>query len=637
MTAPRDQGTPSPPNVTPRLASKRTSACRRNSRCPDGGAAAAGEAISIGVRLRPFPPGTSSRQDGACVQVERSGRVLLLDPVRHTGRSFQCDFALDSSDPTGPGHAGQQAVYEAVGQQLLERALQGFNCSIIAYGQTGTGKTHTMVGDWTSSEHKGLIPRVTEALFTRLEAMKGEGTEVQVQASCIEVYNNQLYDLLADAVVRRRRMPTGGGAPSPSGAVDAPPFSVPAAGGGVATGPAAGGAACGAGNGGRESVRERDARLEIFTHPKMGVYVDNLTEEVVTHPQEVRRLFFAGDKLRHTASTSMNDKSSRSHVIFSFGLEIKGSLQEGHRMATLQFVDLAGRESEQTSECKGERFRELTFINRSLFQLANCVSALSSGSRDHIPFRNSKLTMLLSESLSRNSRTCFLATLTPAAVSYEENLLTCRFLESTGRITTQPMANHFSAKDLCDDLRVEIDQVRRQLGIGALSSILSDAEQEDNAAKLRCSQALLKRIAKDSLLATLDALESREPSQASIAKRWEQAARIIVSAEGSLHRLDKANELAGASINEAEHQLQTVQKSVSRLLRWGSPLDQQPSHPGVPKMSHIAKLPPILGVSSPRAERQQQQQQQQSAHGRNEPTSAPIISTNIVLPPIVVL
>merc|ERR1712137_526865 len=155
----------------------------------------------------------------------------------------------------------------------------------------------------------------------------------------------------------------------------------------------------------------------------------------------------------------MNARSSRSHTIFTLKLELRNTPRgEGHRMATVQIVDLAGRENEQTSEATGERFRELTFINRSLFQLANCVSALSDGA-EHVPFRNSKLTMLLSESFQRNSRTYLLATLTPSSAAYEENLLTCRFLESTGQITTQPVMNRFSAEELRGQLQDEIDKM----------------------------------------------------------------------------------------------------------------------------------------------------------------------------------
>eukprot|EP00913_Durusdinium_trenchii_P000073 g66.t2 len=127
----------------------------------------------------------------------------------------------------------------------------------------------------------------------------------------------------------------------------------------------------------------------------------------------------------------MNNRSSRSHTIFSFKVEVRGT---GHNsLSTMQVVDLAGRENEQTSECKDERFRELRFINRSLFELANCISALCDGNREHVPFRNSKLTMLLSDSLSSNSRTTLLATLTPSPTGFDENMLTCRKSKASSR------------------------------------------------------------------------------------------------------------------------------------------------------------------------------------------------------------
>eukprot|EP00913_Durusdinium_trenchii_P000072 g66.t1 len=154
----------------------------------------------------------------------------------------------------------------------------------------------------------------------------------------------------------------------------------------------------------------------------------------------------------------MNNRSSRSHTIFSFKVEVRGT---GHNsLSTMQVVDLAGRENEQTSECKDERFRELRFINRSLFELANCISALCDGNREHVPFRNSKLTMLLSDSLSSNSRTTLLATLTPSPTGFDENMLTCRFLESAGRVTTQPVANRFAAAEVARRLQDEIASLK---------------------------------------------------------------------------------------------------------------------------------------------------------------------------------
>ncbi|CAJ1358701.1 unnamed protein product [Effrenium voratum] len=164
------------------------------------------------------------------------------------------------------------------------------------------------------------------------------------------------------------------------------------------------------------------------------VCVAKILELAVDSFRDVARLVAKGEKSKKVERTTMNHRSSRSHTIFTFKVEVRKSSPEKNSMATIQIVDLAGRENEQTSECKGERFQELRFINRSLFELANCIHALCDGNREHVPFRNSKLTMLLSDSLTNNSRTTLLATLTPSPGGFDENILTCRFLESTGAV-----------------------------------------------------------------------------------------------------------------------------------------------------------------------------------------------------------
>ncbi|CAJ1401240.1 unnamed protein product [Effrenium voratum] len=284
------------------------------------------------------------------------------------------------------GHQIHSASTSSAGRVNFESS--GYNCCLFAYGQTGTGKTHTVHGDWQSQEHRGLLPRLAEGLFERLGKLEGSSSRVRI--SYIEVYNDRLRDLL-----------------SPRSEFDGSP---------------------------RKAVPSGPGRLEIRTHPAVGVYVENLQELAVDSFRDVARLVAKGEKSKKVERTTMNHRSSRSHTIFTFKVEVRKSSPEKNSMATIQIVDLAGRENEQTSECKGERFQELRFINRSLFELANCIHALCDGNREHVPFRNSKLTMLLSDSLTNNSRTTLLATLTPSPGGFDENILTCRFLESTGAV-----------------------------------------------------------------------------------------------------------------------------------------------------------------------------------------------------------
>lgn len=524
-----------------------------------------GQQVKTGVRLRPRLAhehrGGRGADNSGCVKIEPPNRVLLIDPQQQSSRVFECDFAFDSSDDTSVQYADQQTVYQNIGAEIVEDAAQGFNSCLCAYGQTGTGKTHTIFGDWLSAQGRGLLPRIARGLFARADELSAVGAQMRVQASYIEIYNNRLRDLLASSTSRagRRTPSTERGHIRPSTGPASPRGTThPTSAGSRHAAGAAAASAAAAGAGIRE-----DQGLKIHTHPDVGVYVENLTEHAVGSFEDVGKLVGIGERARHTATTSMNNKSSRSHTIFSLKVEVSNSPPDsGHRMSTVQVVDLAGRENEQDSECTGDRFRELTFINRSLFQLANCVHALSAGTRDHIPFRNSKLTLLLSESFQRNSRTCLLATLTPSKLGYEENLLTCRFLESTGRITTHPVANRFSAEQLRGRLQDEMDKMRRTMGM-------------DGEAFLS-TQAFLNYIGKpgdDSAIRAGNRHSDRfqeagiDAREAVLIDAFTHAGKSLNHAEGALERLQRENSALTTSLGRAERHLSAVDGMVQQMKR----------------------------------------------------------------------
>lgn len=535
-----------PPMMSPRRSDKLSPTSRpRTANRPrtslaagDGGAGQPGESISTIVRLRPLltrekqqkEERAKSSSSTASVRFEQPRSVVLIDPQQKVPpRMYEFDVALDSSDSKSPDFADQAAVYRSVGSKIVDHAVDGYNSCLCAYGQTGTGKTHTLYGDWTHAERRGLLPRVAAGLLSRLETLRAGGAEATLQVSFVELYNNRLADLLAPANTSRT--------PGDS--------------------------------------RKR-GRLEIRTHPALGVYVDNLSEIEVHSVKDVGRLVSIGDRLRHVAATSMNQQSSRSHTIFTFKLEVrKGSSNTGSRMATVMVADLAGRENEQTSECTGHQFRELTFINRSLFQLANCVHALSDGNRDHVPFRNSKLTLLLSESFQRQSRTHLLATLSPSASAYDENLLTCRFLESTGRITTQPAPNHFCTEELSKRLSQEIERLRMSLGLpsGALQPDLKTLapELQAMALELKSDQDLLKHLREAH--ADVDASASSSAlttvKEVLVADACVRVDKALNKAAHGLKRLEEASLAAATSLDKAEGQLSAAEASMHELAQKG--------------------------------------------------------------------
>lgn len=482
------------------------------------------------------------------MEVGPNGRIILYDPQKpqNPGRAYDCTYAFDSSHSESEHFASQSAVYESIGAGMVKDSTAGYNCCLVAYGQTGTGKTHTIHGDWQNDDQEGILPRMAEGLFERLRQLAAEGASWRVRISYIEVYNNSLRDLCAGAATD-----PGEGQPRIQPPVDRVRSTRSESPSSRRT---------------RRSQSPANAgnpggRLVIHTHPVVGVYVDNLQEMPVDSFKEVAKVVAEGEKAKRISATTMNDRSSRSHTIFSFKVEIRNAGGGGQSLSTIQVVDLAGRENEQTSDVQGDQFKELTFINRSLFDLASCVNALCDGSRDHVPFRNSKLTMLLSESFSANSRTCLLATLTPSPLGYEENLLTCRFLESTGRIRTQPVQSRFTSEEFQGQLRDEIDLLRLSLGF------------EDPL--LASREVLLQRFslvwADDaSLLEGGDRdpaeLQKRRATKASIVKdACDRVAQHLDGAEATLERLSAACGESAASLNQVDSRLASLEVALQQL------------------------------------------------------------------------
>merc|ERR1719282_1663640 len=184
---------PSPaPSPTRRAPSKQRSGWRsaRTRSCTfDRGSVVGGEQVCTGVRLRPLLANERNRELGVCVEIRPPFRVVLTDPQRLQARSFDCNFAFDSSNPSSPQYTDQKAVFDSLGRQVVDHAASGYNCCLCAYGQTGAGKTYTIHGDYASVEHRGLLPRITEGLFASIEKLQAAGATLRMQVSYIEIYN----------------------------------------------------------------------------------------------------------------------------------------------------------------------------------------------------------------------------------------------------------------------------------------------------------------------------------------------------------------------------------------------------------------------------------------------------------------
>ncbi|GJJ12126.1 hypothetical protein Clacol_006367 [Clathrus columnatus] len=343
--------------------------------------------------------------------------VVTLPPTRTY--PFDCVF--------GP-EADQSLVYTDVVAPILDQVLNGYNCTIFAYGQTGTGKTHTMQGDLTlthlgnPSPNAGMIPRVLFKLFQYLE---NNVADYSVKLSFLELYNEELRDLLTPDP----QTPTQGSQSSTTGATQQP------------------------------------NQLKIFDDAsKRGVFIQGLEEVPVKDAAGAILLLTRGSQRRQIASTKFNDHSSRSHSIFSITVHLKETSSLGDdllKVGKLHLVDLAGSENIGRSGAENKRAREAGMINQSLLTLGRVINALVEKS-SHVPYRESKLTRLLQDSLGGRTKTCIIATISPVRSNLEETLSTLEYALRAKSIRNKPEINQRLTKNAL--LKEYISEIERLKG-----------------------------------------------------------------------------------------------------------------------------------------------------------------------------
>ncbi|KAF0701082.1 Aste57867_8379 [Aphanomyces stellatus] len=391
----------------------------------------------------------------------------------------------------------QQELFDDIGKDLVANAFDGFNCSVFAYGQTGSGKTYTMVGD-KSATGKGLIPRICEALFDEIEKarVKESDTNVDqhktvfgVHMNYCEIYKEKVKDLLDETKPVLAR----------TGSQPLSPLLSP----------------------------EGDGRtLKIREHPVHGPFVEGLITRSVGSYAEIEEELLAGQKLRTVAATLMNPTSSRSHAIFTLIFTQTRvdpvTLFAHEKTSKICLVDLAGSERSDTSGTSGERLKEASMINKSLFTLGRVISSL--GAKERIPYRDSTLTWLLKESLGGNSKTTMLAMVSPSSGNYEETLSTLRYAESAKKIINRVVVNEDQNAAIIRQLRQQIEDLKGQLlssqrrrssetSVGLVKSLLEREEllgQLQRDAK-RNENCILLPVAHPSLINLQEDLLENEP------------------------------------------------------------------------------------------------------------------------------
>ncbi|XP_029470586.1 kinesin-like protein KIF3B isoform X2 [Rhinatrema bivittatum] len=362
------------------------------------------ESVRVVVRCRPMNGKEMAAGYEKVVDVDvKLGQVSVRNP-RGASTELPKMFTFDA---VYDWNAKQFELYDETFRPLVDSVLQGFNGTIFAYGQTGTGKTYTMEGLRSDPEKRGVIPNSFEHIFTHIS--RSQNQQYLVRASYLEIYQEEIRDLLS---------------------------------------------------------KDQTKRLELKERPDTGVYVKDLSSFVTKSVKEIEHVMNVGNQNRSVGATNMNEHSSRSHAIFMITIECSelGLDGENHiRVGKLNLVDLAGSERQAKTGAQGERLKEATKINLSLSALGNVISALVDGKSTHIPYRDSKLTRLLQDSLGGNAKTVMVANIGPASYNVEETLTTLRYSNRAKNIKNKPRVNEDPKDALLREFQEEIARLKAQL------------------------------------------------------------------------------------------------------------------------------------------------------------------------------
>ena len=363
------------------------------------------ESVRVMVRVRPMNNKEKETSCKFCVEIDTTLHQITLNKPSESDSQ-----KLFSYDNVFAPDCPQQKIYEESAFSLVESVVEGYNGTIFAYGQTGCGKTFTMMGLPEPELLKGVIPRTFSHIIKIIESSKDKN--FLVRCSYIEIYNEEIRDLLSDNV---------------------------------------------------------KAKCELRENPDKGVFIQDVNMIVVKTVTEMEKYMNIGNDLRSTGQTLMNNTSSRSHSIFSILLEVCQKDEKGNDRyvaGKLNLVDLAGSERQSKTGATGDRLKEANKINLSLSALGNVISALVDGKSSHVPYRDSKLTRLLQDSLGGNTKTVMIAAVSPADYNYDETLGTLRYASRAKNIKNKPKVNEDPKDALLKEYADEIKKLKMMLENG---------------------------------------------------------------------------------------------------------------------------------------------------------------------------
>ncbi|CAG8500612.1 8584_t:CDS:10 [Ambispora gerdemannii] len=385
--------------------------------------------IKVVVRCRPLNSRELARGAKSLIRMDGDQTIIYRPSTDDPGNSkaskredndeFKC-FTFDksywSADKSAPNYATQAHLYNDLGEELLDHSFDGYNTCIFAYGQTGAGKSYSMMG---YGEDKGIIPLTCCELFNRIIGNTDPTVKYQVEVSYIEIYNERVRDLL--------------------------------------------------------NPKNKDKNLKVREHPSLGPYVEDLSKLIVKSFKDIENLMDEGNKARTVAATNMNETSSRSHAVFTLLLTQKRhdaqTNMDSEKVSRISLVDLAGSERANSTGATGARLKEGANINKSLTTLGKVIAALAEQSAAptgpkkgkksaeiFVPYRDSVLTWLLKDSLGGNSKTAMIAAISPA--DYDETLSTLRYADAAKKIKNKAVVNEDPNAKLIRELKEELEMLR---------------------------------------------------------------------------------------------------------------------------------------------------------------------------------
>uniref|UniRef100_A0A8D0DHQ0 plus-end-directed kinesin ATPase n=1 Tax=Sander lucioperca TaxID=283035 RepID=A0A8D0DHQ0_SANLU len=385
----------------------------------------AGASVKVAVRVRPFNSREIGKESKCIIQMSGNTTTIINPKQAKDNKSFNFDYSYWShTSPEDINFASQLQVYKDIGEEMLLHAFEGYNVCIFAYGQTGAGKSYTMMGKQDVKDQQGIIPLLCEDLFTKFNDNADNSMSYSVEVSYMEIYCERVRDLLNP---------------------------------------------------------KNKGNLRVREHPLMGPYVEDLSKLAVTAYNDIQDLMDSGNKARTVAATNMNETSSRSHAVFNIIFTQKRYDAEtdntSEKVSKISLVDLAGSERADSTGAKGTRLKEGANINKSLTTLGKVISALAENKKkkkveSFIPYRDSVLTWLLRENLGGNSRTAMVAALSPADINYDETLSTLRYADRAKQIRCNAVINEDPNNRLVRELKEEVSRLKDLLFAQGLGDII---------------------------------------------------------------------------------------------------------------------------------------------------------------------